>query len=71
MTSLVTYYNLVHAIGTALFAFFVYVYSPYLLPRTAIPHAAAALRDALQEVERAEEMRAIQSPSLERRTLER
>jgi len=48
-----------------------FVYLPYLLPRTTIPHIAAALREALQEIERAEEMGAIPFPSLARRTLER
>jgi hypothetical protein len=71
MTSLSAYYNMIRAIGTVLLALFVYIYSPYLLPRTAIPHVAAALREALQEIERAEEMGAIPSPSLARRTLER
>jgi hypothetical protein len=71
MTSIGTYYNFMHAIGTVLLAFFVYVYSPYLLPRTAVPHVAAAFREALQEIKRAEEMGAIQFPSLARRTLEK
>jgi hypothetical protein len=70
MTSLGTYYNVTQAIVTVLAAFFVYVYSPYLLPRTAIPHIADALREVLQVIERAEEMGAIPSPSLARRTLE-
>jgi hypothetical protein len=48
-----------------------FVYLPYFLPRTSIPHVAVALREALQEIERAEEMGAIPFPSLARRTLER
>jgi hypothetical protein len=71
MTTLANFYDFVHAVGTVLLAFFVYIYSPYLLPRTAIPHVAAAFREALQEIKRAEEMGAIQFPSLARRTLEK
>jgi hypothetical protein len=70
LASLLTFYDLVHAIITALLAVFVYIYSPYLLPRTAIPHIAAALHEALQEVQRAEEIGAIESPSSARRTLD-
>jgi hypothetical protein len=71
MTSIGTYYNVTQAIGAVLLALFVYVYTPYLLPRTAIPHIAAALRDVLHVIERAEDMEAIPSPSLARRTLDR
>ena len=48
-----------------------FIYLPYLLPRSTLPHVAAELREALQGIERAEEIGAIPFQSLARRTLER